>query len=125
LAPPVDKAVWFRFVSVALGNGDDVGVPTAWRFPNPFDDITAAHLRDAQKAVSAAGPWRENQQAGDWVGKPIAKVLKLNPDKKADKKKICMLLKVWIENGAFVRVASKDPKRRDSRTFVEVGQWAD
>ena len=32
LAPPADKAAWFRFVSVALGNGDDVGVPTPWRF---------------------------------------------------------------------------------------------
>jgi AAA domain-containing protein len=125
LAPPADKAAWFRFVSVELGNGDDVGVPTPWHFPNPFDDITAAHLHDAQKAVAAGGPWRENQQASDWVGKPIAKVLKLNPDKKADKKKISMLIKVWIANGAFARVTGKDPKRRDLRTFIEVGQWAD
>ena len=89
LTPPVDKAEWFKFVSVALANGDNVGVPTSWRFPNAFDDITAAHLRAAQKTVAAGGPWRENQQASDWVGKPIAKVLKLNPDKKADKKKVC------------------------------------
>jgi AAA domain len=125
LAPPVDKASWFKFVSVALGNGDDVGVPTPWRFPNAFDDVTAVHLRDAQKAVAAGGPWRENQQASDWVGKPIARVLKLNPDRKADKKKISTLLKVWIENGSFVCVSGKDPKRRDSRTSVEVGQWAE
>ena len=110
LTPPVDKAEWFKFVSVALANGDNVGVPTSWRFPNAFDDITAAHLRAAQKTVAAGGPWRENQQASDWVGKPIAKVLKLNPDKKADKKKVCTLLKAWIENGAFVLVSSKNPQ---------------
>ena len=33
LTPPVDKAEWFKFVSVALANGDNVGVPTSWQFP--------------------------------------------------------------------------------------------
>jgi AAA domain len=124
LAPPADKAAWFQFVSVALGNGDHVGVPTPWKFPDPFDDITTAHLRDAQKAVAAGGPWRENKQAKDWVGVPIAKVLRLDPRNKASKKKLSAILKVWLANGAFVTVERKDPKRRDHRVFVEVGEWA-
>jgi hypothetical protein len=124
LAPPVDKAEWCKFVSVALDNGDHVGVPTPWRFPNAFDDITAKHLLAAQRAVSDGGPWRENPQAKDWVGKPIAKVLKLNPDKKADRKKITTLVKAWIASGAFHEVEIKDPQRRDVRTFIEVGEWA-
>jgi AAA domain len=124
LAPPADAADWFQFVSVELGNGDSVGVPTPWDFPSAFDDVTPAHLRAAQKAVAAGGPWRENPQASDWVGKAIATALDLDPDKKANKKKIGSLLKVWIKNGMFVRVTGKDPKRRDDRKFIEVGTWA-
>ena len=138
LAPPIEAAEWFKLVSVDLGNGtksegpldcnrvegDQVGVVTAWKWPNPFDDISVADLRAAQQAVAAGGPWREHRQASDWVGKPIAAALKLDPTNKAHSKKIAGLLKVWIENGMFVRVTGRDPKRRDERTFVEVGEWA-
>ena len=85
--------------------------------------MTTADLRAAQKAVSEGGPWRENSQAGDWVGKPIAAALRLDPTNKAHVRKITGLLKVWIETGMFVRVVGKDSKRME-RTFVEVGQWA-
>jgi hypothetical protein len=69
LTPPAEKAEWFRFVSVDLPNGDNVGVPTVWQFPKPFDGVTPDHLRAAQQAVAAGGPWRESSQADDWVGK--------------------------------------------------------
>ena len=124
LAPPTDQAEWFKLVSVELGNGDQVGVVTTWQWPDPFHDITTDHLRAAQKAVAAGGPWRENSQAKDWVGIPISGALGINPDDKAGKKKITSLLKVWIENSMFVRVTNRDPKRREEKTFIEVGQWA-
>ncbi len=123
LSPPADKADWFRFVSVHLANGDSVGVPEPWTFPGPFDGVSVSDLRAAQIAVSQGGPWRENSQAADWVGKPIAAALNLDPDDKAHVKKITGLLKVWIGNGMFVRVVGKDAKRME-KTFVEVGQWA-
>jgi hypothetical protein len=124
LSPPAEKAEWFRFVSVDLGNGDDVGVPTRWEFPSPFDGVTTADLRAAQKAVSEGGPWRESAQASDWVGKPIARALRLDSENKAHRMKVAGLLAVWIANGMFKRVEGRDPKRRDVRTFIEVGQWA-
>jgi hypothetical protein len=123
LVKPVDQATWYKLVSVELANGDDVGVVTSWEWPNPFDDITVESLRAAQQAVSEGGPWRENVQAGDWVGKPIARALRLDPANKAHARKIAALLKVWIENGMFVRVTGRDAKRME-KTFVEVGQWA-
>jgi hypothetical protein len=129
LSVPIDKAQWYQFVSVNLCNdvdlgGDDVGVPVSWNLPNAFDGIKTSDLRAAQKAVSEGGPWREDARAYDWVGRPIAAALKLNPDNKRDKRKITSMLKTWIENGMFVRVPGKDPKRRVNKMFVEVGQWA-
>jgi hypothetical protein len=135
LAAPIEKADWFKFVSVKLENArpdgepdqkedDDVGVVTAWAFPDAFDGVAVADLRAAQQAVSEGGPWRENNQANDWVGRPIARVLKLDPDNKQAKRKITAMLKVWIDNGMFVRVERKDPKKREMKTFVEVGQRA-
>jgi hypothetical protein len=124
-----DKANWHRLASVSLGNGeggtpgDSMGVVTAWEWPDPFASITFSDLQAAQKAVSAGGPWRENPQAGDWVGKPIAEALKLDPANKAHKRKVLALLKRWMDNGMFKRVGGKDSKRME-KVFVEVGEWA-
>jgi hypothetical protein len=122
LAPPIDKADWHKLASVELGNGDNVGVVTSWEWPNPLDDVTVADLRAAQTAV-AAGRWRENSQANDWVGKPIARALKLDPANKAHRTKIKGVLKIWMETGMFVCVSGLDAKRME-KTFVEVGEWA-
>jgi hypothetical protein len=134
LTPPVAAADWYKLVSVDLGNGpkgnlgieagDNIGVVTAWTFPNAFDGVTVAHLRAAQQAVAAGGPWRENNQAKDWVGKPIAKALKLDPDDKAVKQRVGTLLKTWTANSSFVRVMVYDPQLRKNKPCIEVGQWA-
>jgi hypothetical protein len=127
---PIDQAQWFKLASVPLGNGplgsegDNIGVVTSWAWPDPLENITIADLRAAQRAVAAGGPWREHNQASDWVGKPIAQALRLDPDNKAHKAKVTRLLFVWMATGMFKRVEGRDPKRRDIRTFVEVGQWA-
>jgi len=66
---------------------------------------------------------RENWQAADWVGKPIARALRLDPTNKAHARKISGLLKLWMANDMFVTVTGKDSKRME-RTFIEVGTWA-
>jgi hypothetical protein len=121
---PAQATAWFHLASVDLANGDKVGVVTQWKWPDPLDGITANDLRAAQQAVAAGGPWRENSQATDWVGKPIAAALKLDASNKAHKKKISGLLKVWIKSGMFVRVERYDPKRREKHPCIEVGEWA-
>jgi AAA domain len=123
MSAPPEHADWFKLVSVDLGNGDNVGVVTAWQWPSPFEGITVQHLQAAQKAVSEGGPWRAHHLADDWVGKPIAKALNLNLQKAADRVKVRALLATWIENGMFVEVVGEG-RARHKTTFVEVGKWA-
>ena len=92
---------------------------TPWQWPDAFAGVTAADLIAAQQPV-AAGRWRENVQARDWVGKPIAKALGLDLEKRADKAKVKQLLRVWIAQGAFIVVTGKDEKGNE-RSYVEVG----
>ncbi|WP_342150369.1 helicase RepA family protein [Methylorubrum sp. SB2] len=129
LAPPPEGSTWFKMESVALGNGpldndgDYIGVVTPWTWPDPLEALSVADLRAAQAAVQSGGPWRENVQAKEWVGRPIAHALKLNPDDKADREKVKRMLRVWIETGMFVVVQGHDEKSRP-RPCVEVGEAA-
>lgn len=130
LAAPPDKSDWHRLVAVPLGNGDDpcddgdrVAVVTPWTWPDPLADVTVEHLRSVQVAV-AAGRWRENHQAKDWVGKAVGAALSLDPDDKADRAKIVRLIRIWLKSGALITVEGEDEKR-NKRTFVEVGRPAD
>jgi Bifunctional DNA primase/polymerase, N-terminal/AAA domain len=85
MAPPPEKADWYKLASITLDNGDNVGAVTAWTWPNPFEGVTAQDLRAAQKEVSEGGPWRVNSQADNWIGKPVAKALKLDAYKDKDR----------------------------------------
>jgi hypothetical protein len=123
LAPPSDQASWFQLKSVRLHNGDDVAVVVPWSWPNPLETVSVADLRAAQHAVASGGPWRENCQAKEWVGKPIAEALKLDLENPVQKARIKSLLKIWTATGMFVVVNGVDSKR-NPRSFVEVGEWA-
>jgi hypothetical protein len=124
MAPPPERADWYKLESIALGNGDNVGAVTTWTWPDPFEGITVHHLRAAQKEASEGGPWRANVQAKNWIGLPIAKVLKLNVHDEKDRKKVRALLATWIKTGMFVEVSGKD-EQRHPRQYIEVGTWAD
>ena len=122
LAPPADRSEWYGLKSVDLGNGDWVGVVVQWCWPDMMANVQVSDLRAVQSLV-AAGKWRENPQAKDWVGRAVAKVLGLDADSKAHRAKISSILKIWIAAGMFVLVEGRDEARR-LRTFVEVGTWA-
>lgn len=138
MSPPADKSDWHRMESVPLGNGhlgadgDSIGVVTTWEWPDAFDGIEAADLLKAQKAIDG-GQWRENDQAGDWVGKPIARAIDidigtgrtsdLTKSQKAAKAKVKTLIRAWLASGALVTTEGKDGKS-NLRKFVEVGEWA-
>jgi hypothetical protein len=140
LAPPSDKATWFRLTSVPIGNGtafrsvedgfvevdqeggDVVGVVTPWDWPEPLDAVTMADLKAAQAGI-AKGKWKKDVRAAAWVGIPIAAALKLDTSNKSDRGKITKLIQIWIKNGALKVVVGKDGSRHD-REFVEVGELA-
>jgi hypothetical protein len=124
LAPPSETSEWFHLASVSLGNGsggpdDFVGVATKWKWPDPLDQVSVHDLRAVQAEV-ANGRWRANVQAADWVGKAVAKAMKLDASDKRHRAKIIGLLKVWKSTGALVEVEGKDEARKP-KTFIEVG----
>lgn len=126
-APASAEADWFQFVSVTLPNvwfaeepGDSVGVVTPWRFPQPFDNVTTAHMHKVRE-MALAGQYRADVQSPDWIGRAVAEVLDL--DAENDKTRIKSLLKAWFANGALRVVKRKDDERK-LRSFVEPGEWS-
>jgi AAA domain len=125
LSPSTDAADWYQLKSVDLGNGppsDSVGVVTPWKLPNLMASVTADDLSKAQAAV-VAGKWRENSQAKEWAGIPIAKALGLDVSDRSDKAKVQHMLKAWSKAGYFVVVEGQTDKR-EVRSFIEVGNAA-
>lgn len=123
LAPPPAEKDWFRINSVHLGNGvndegDSVGVVTRWTWPDPLAGVTGADFEATAREIRA-GRWRENVQSNDWVGRPIAKALRLDLGNKQHKAKVTGLLKIWIAAGNLTVVEGTD-ERRNTRKFVEV-----
>jgi hypothetical protein len=120
---------WYRLESVELNNGgpyadsprgDQVGVVTPWTFP-VAPDPTAAEVLKAQAEMKAGGPWRKDQQAPDWVGIPIGRVLGRDITEKAQRAFVAKVVKAWIEAGWLV-VVEREDKHRKSRPHVEVGE---
>lgn len=122
LSPP-EKADWYRMNNQDLDNGDKVGVACVWQWPDPFDGVSVAHLRQAQRAVGE-GQWRESNQSPQWVGYAIAPILNIEPSKPNEKKRLSKIVNEWIKTGMLQVVEQPDEKRR-MRQFVVVGKWVD
>jgi hypothetical protein len=122
LSPPAENSSWFCLESVDLPNGDSVGVVKAWRWPDPFADITAADLLAVQKAIDGKS-YRANVQAKEWIGHAVADILGMDSSDPAAKSKIKALVKAWIETGALRETEAED-KSRHMRPVVVVGNWA-
>lgn len=125
LAPPPDRSEWFRLASRPLGNGPDggdhVAVVETWQWPDLLAGVTVEDLQKAQRALGE-GRWRENAQAKDWAGIPIAAALGIDLDQ-AGKTRIKNMLRSWLSSGMMVVVSGKDAKG-NVRPFVEVGELA-
>lgn len=127
MAPPAEKTIWRKLVSVDLGNrtdthpSDAVAVAEEWSWPDPLDDVSTDNLKEVQKCV-AERAYRHDPQSTDWVGKVIAEVLELDIEDPIAKGKIKAILKIWISNGVLKIVKKLDDNRKE-RPFVEVGEW--
>jgi hypothetical protein len=127
MAPP-SAATWRRLVGVSLGNGtgaypaDEVGVVTAWKWPDAFAGLTADDLKTVQNKV-AGGTWRADARADEWVGKAVAEALEMDIEDEAVRARVRNLLSGWLKSKALVEVGRIDSKTRKTRKFVEVGTW--
>ncbi len=123
---PAGARQWIRMASVDLGQGDHVGVATAWKWPDAWDGVTTRHLIDVQKEVqrrhdSGTPPRVSDQSGADWIGVLVADICALDAD--TDKPKIKALIKGWMDSGSLVKGEWVDETRR-KRPVVEVGEWA-
>lgn len=107
LAPPSDRATWFQIVGEALPNGglglpgDNVGVVEPWTPPSAFEGVTTDHARAVRAAAgeaSSTAPFRESDQAKEWIGHKIGKIVGFGTTEKAGKARARAMLKAWIEN---------------------------
>jgi hypothetical protein len=132
LMPPPEKGGWRKLLSRSLGNerglrpADKVQVVTIWEWPEQAAgdraEVSVHDLIELQQRV-AAGTYRADPRADNWVGKIIAEVLGFDLLQSAARKEIHRLLQSWIESGALREVKRTDEKRR-KRQFIEVGTLA-
>lgn len=128
---PAEKADWYKLVSVDLGNGpmeghapgDSIGVVEPWKVPDPFDNVTVAHLAAVQSAI-ASGEWKEHHTAKDWVGIKIARTLGLDDEDKGARARVKIMIKTWVAEGAL-KVVERQDKNRQWKNFVVVGRPVD
>lgn len=110
LAPANRGSEWYRFVSVDLGNGDNVGVVTSWDWPAE----APIKLDDVAKVIAAMSSLSEDQgrcdyQSPFWLGHTVADALGLELPRA--KQQIRHLLKAWEAAGHLARVKRNDARR--------------
>ncbi|MBP2159545.1 MULTISPECIES: AAA family ATPase [Asticcacaulis] len=119
LAPANRGSEWYRFVSVDLGNGDNVGVVTPWDWPAEapvkLDDVAKVH---AAMAYLADDRGRCDHQSPSWLGHTVADALGLEMPRA--KQQIRHMLKAWEDAGYLARVRRNDA-RRVAKDYFTVG----
>jgi AAA domain len=119
-APPSESRDWFRLENVDIDNsplfGDQVGVVTRWIHPGrKSTDLTPDQVETVKEAVRG-GNYRAHVLSPLWVGKPIARVLGLDPeDNKATVKAV---IKRLLKDAVLKEVSGLS--NRNSVVFIEV-----
>jgi len=127
LAPPSDKAVYRRMISVEIANGEHIGVATEFKLPDLFDGVTTKDLYDVQRTVAEAekneNAYRASVQAKNWIGIAIAAQLDLDLEKPSDKAKAKQIAKVWLQNKSLKIEEIPDKRAGRDVPCVVVGEW--
>jgi hypothetical protein len=123
---PAEKGTWFHLNSVELGNGsfehfgDSVAALQPWSPPTTqMRQLTNWDIFEIQRLVDAA-TCRDSDQAADWVGYTIARVLELDPKNAGDKRLIKNFQRDLIFS-KFLRVVDRKDALSKSRKFVVTG----
>jgi hypothetical protein len=123
LAPASENSRWYHKVNVPLGNGDDVGVVTPWKWPDLSDGLTPANIRAIQDAI-AGGEWRDDIRSGAWAGNAVADALGWDRDTPAAKNKLKSVLQS-VKGDGYLRTKSGLDAKGNRRLFVVIGQSFD
>ena len=118
---PARTAIWRRFINVELPNGDDVGVITTWEHPGRVDQVSVEDCAALQAKV-AAGNYRDNARAEDWIGRLVGKQLGLDHTTLDGRARIKMAVGELKRRGVFVEDRRED-ENRHIRVFIVPGSW--
>lgn len=129
LAPPSDKARWFRLDSVQLGNstdlypkGDSVQAVVAWEPPSIWQELTPQAINDALDAIAAGiggGRRYTASRAGKgggerWAGRVLTRDHGLNDDQASK------VIATWVRTGLLIEDAYVDPQTRKTVSCVRI-----
>ena len=126
LAPPSDKRIYRRMLSVEIANGERIGVATEFKLPDLFDGVTTQNARNVQAVVAEAEanqtPFKANVQAKHYVGQAVADELKLDLEKPGDKAKVKSIVKQWIKTNVLKQAEMYDKRQGRDVQCVVVGE---
>jgi hypothetical protein len=137
LAPPADKADWFKLVSVSLGNGplgnegDRVGVPVPWKPAELFDGITTQQILEVMQAIKDGAthleespmwsPSKRGENNERWVGNAVMQVLGIS------EKRAAKMVTAWLDSGVLADTTFTYKRRKDTKGVVVddavVAEW--
>ena len=121
-APPIEQSNWCELKSVELNNagglfGDNVGVVAQWEPPSADDvELTERIVARIKEAVGTELKWRDHHMADMWVGKAVAPIVDLNPDR--DRKMVKDVVAKLINVGVLRTQPGWDQARREEKMFV-------
>lgn len=115
LAVADGEGVWREIVSVPLGNGEEVGAVAPFTLPG----LASAEQLEEIRAALKGGKFRLDVRAKNWAGNPVARILDLNPQAPADRRRIRGALRDWIDEGVLALQERADEERR-FRTHIIV-----
>jgi AAA domain len=119
-APPADQSDWFKLESVELLNGDNVGVATAWAYPETWEDIspelTALILDDIDRGMPDGQRYSNHNRATKRQAWPV--VRKHCPTKTQNQCR--QIVSAWIKKRLLYEDDYLDPvyRRQQSGLFA-------
>ena len=118
---PPSAAAWYKFTSIDIPNGDNVGVVTEWVYPaEVVTDIPDAVCTQIQTEVTKK-EYRGAARSPDWVGHLVARVLKISTAKKSGKGAVNRALEALYNKGV-ITAADGDTGRHKVRIVIP-GPW--
>ena len=119
-----EKGDWYHLQSFELENGDWVGVPVPWKYPDALDDFDGSQAKEIILAIQAAQPVRKDPQThGEWAGTFIGEVMGWDvPDGRTKPKertpeqcealaKAKRALRAWETSGTLIEGEMKHPTK--------------
>ena len=133
LAPPAEKADWIKLEGVSMDNDpiglkpDWVGVATKWEWPDPFDGVSIAQLREFQNRLGE-GEWRVDPRAAKWAGLLLGELLgwipsadvKISTLNAAVKNRLAQVIKKCGTTAGF-KIEERPDEHREDRKYLEKG----